>query len=461
MYCLLQIKARRGVPARSPREFAMVRVQPVLAAVAPPSGSPADVVAQLPEIGSPERWPWLQRLRRQAHLPLEPWLRAVEAGQLTPQPDLMAALDTHLDGPAMARLLRWWLHSVPRDPALPPLLVPRRGPEGLEVLRQACAARARATASDHECLVALLPLLGHQRDPEDFPLLRRLALEPGPSRLRQAALEGLCRGLGAWPLRPLRQTLVGLAADLHAPLAASAVDALARLPGARPSLRALARQPLDPAVAARLERRVRGLPPAPLVLLIHGRAGGEVPPELLALAMELGERRGAPVLLETLTAAPPPPPSPSATPHTVVPRFLLPGGHVRSDVPERLRRWRAAGAVRALPFLGAWPAWQASLAIEVRRLAARGSDAIPLLVHHPVEGLLPQRYLAHLSSFCGARCLAFASSSALSPALAEPALPLALASSRLTDAQGTWLGPPLLARPKLRAVLLQLLEDLP
>ncbi|MEB3243175.1 MAG: CbiX/SirB N-terminal domain-containing protein [Cyanobacteriota bacterium] len=446
------------------REFAMVNPPPFrAAAVAPSPGSPEDVVAQLPELGSGERWPWLQRLRGQRDLLLDPWLRAVETGRLTPQADLLAVLAPHLDGSAMARLLRWWLVSAPRDPALPAQLVPHRDPEALAALRQACAA----SLNDGEALVALLPLLGHQRDPADFPLLRRLAVEPGPLRLRQAALEGLCRGLAAWPLSPLRATLSRLAGDLHPPVAAAAVDALARLPWARPALRALGRQALEPTVADRLARRLRRLPPAPLLLLAHGRAGGAVPPELEALAEELRQRRGSPVRLETLTAATPSPPqAPSLEPTTLlVPLFLLPGTHVRKDVPARCRHGRQDGPMRMLPFLGAWPAWQEGLADELRRLAGRAEGATPLLVHHPVDGPLPQRYLAHLATSCGARCLAFPPPAAPleepPPLHQEAALPLALAASRLTDAHPAWLGSPLLARPRLRELLLQLLEDLP
>jgi len=440
----------------------MVIAQPVSAAVASSPGSPDDLVAALPPPGSPERWSWLQRLRRHHDWPLEPWLRALEAGHVLPQQDLMAILADHLDGPAMARLLRWWSRSEPRDPALPALLVPHRDPLGLAALRQACDA----AGPDPEQLVPLLPLLGHQRDPADFPLLRRVALEPGPIRLRQAALEGLCRGLGAWPRPALRHTLGVLARDLHPPVAAAAIDALARLPEARPLLFHLARQDHDPSVTARLERRLRRLPAAPLVLIVHGRAGGLVPPELVALAVALEQRRGAPVILETLTApAPPPTPVPPAALTTLVPLFLLPGGHVRRDLPSRRRRWREAGPVRMLPFLGAWPAWQTILMAEVKRLSTPGEGAQPLLLHHPVEGSLSQRYLIHLASLTGARCLPLDPNiaGAVEPPFLPPgpALPLVLAANRLSEGLGPELGAPLLARSNVRQELLQLLEELP
>jgi hypothetical protein len=440
----------------------MVSVQTVSAPVAPSPGPPDALVAALPPPGSPDRWPWLQRLRRHTNLPLEPWLRALESGDLAPHNDLMAVLADHLDGAAMGRLLRWWSRIDPWDPALPALIVPRRDPRGRLALLQAWSS----AEPDPERRSALLPLLGHQRDPADFPLLRQAALEPGPQRLRLAALEGLCRGLSAWPRPVLRRTLITLASDLHPPLAEAAVDALARLPEARPLLFHLSRQELDPSVAARLRRRLRRLPAAPLVLIVHGRAGGLLPPELLSLARDLQERRGAPVILEALTAAEPPPiPTPPAAWTTLVPLFLLPGGHVRKDLPARLVRWRAAGPVRALPFLGAWPAWQAILREEVQRLAAAGEPGPPLLLHHPVEGSLSQRYLAHLAAHCDARCHPLVppvkddvEGRAL---LREPALPLVLAASRLSEGLGVGWATPLLARPAVRQHLLQLLEELP
>jgi hypothetical protein len=105
---------------------------------------------------------------------------------------------------------------------------------------------------------ALLPLLGHQRDPADFLLLRRRVLEPGPTRLRAAALEGLAVGLSAWPQLELVEVLERLALDLDPGLAAKAVDLLARMPQGPAALDRLVHRSLEPAVRRRLERRRRG-----------------------------------------------------------------------------------------------------------------------------------------------------------------------------------------------------------
>jgi hypothetical protein len=241
---------------------------------------------------------------------------------------------------------------------------------------------------------------------------------------------------------------------------------------------------------------------SPLLLLVHGRSGGAIPAELTALAAELEDRRAAPVLVQALTAAAPPelPSSRSGQPLTLVPLLLLPGTHVRLDLQAVAAHWRRQGSLRRLPFLGAWHVWQQALVAEVAALQAldrspiatsaeggnedptasaaqrsghRGSPrssalpAIPgpVLLHHPLEGALAQRYLNHLSRRCGARCVAAPYSSAENeePPLAidGPALPLALAANRLTEAQGGLYGPPLLARERCRCVLLNALEALP
>jgi sirohydrochlorin ferrochelatase len=201
----------------------------------------------------------------------------------------------------------------------------------------------------------------------------------------------------------------------------------------------------------------------PLLLVVHGRSGGMLPPELEEMVVDLEQRRGAPVRLQALTAVEPPPPAELlrlGRGLILVPLLLLPGGHVRHDLPAIVRHWRGQVRLQHRPFLGAWPSWQRGLRQELQRLGAT-----PLLLHHPVEGLLAARYLAHLERSCGARCLATPYSSEhladlqLPPAV--PALPLALAANRLTDQLADRVGPPLLHRPALRQLLVTELEALP
>jgi hypothetical protein len=219
--------------------------------------SPADddawIPACLPGPGHPSRWPWLQGLAQQPVLPLEPWLQALEAGAVDPQSDLLAVLAPRLDGAAAARLLAFWIREAGRgtEPAgLLELVGRTRDP--------LCAALLRRQLHAQESLpirCALLPLLGHQRDPADFPLLRCRVVEPGPSSLRAAALEGLAVGLSAWPQGELADSLERLALDLDPGLAAQAVDLLARLPQGPAALDRLVQRSLEPGVRRRLERR--------------------------------------------------------------------------------------------------------------------------------------------------------------------------------------------------------------
>lgn len=214
---------------------------------------------------------------------------------------------------------------------------------------------------------------------------------------------------------------------------------------------------------------------SPLLLLVHGRAGGVVPAELTRLATELRQRRRAPVEILTLTA-PSPPEEPHAderaadrrVPHTLVPLFLLPGSHVRVDVPGLAAVRARRAPLRRVPFLGAWPAWQQALAREAAALQSPPGGrehSLPRLLHHPVEGPLARRYLRHLERVCRVHChpapySATAPDDLLLPS-AGPLLPLALAANRLTDSLGDRLGPPLLARHRCRAAVLSLLTSLP
>ena len=421
--------------------------------------------ADLPSPASVDRWEWLQRLRAEV-FPLEPWLAAIETGRVPPESDLIAVLADRLDGAATVRLLRWWLAQPLRDPALPQGIAGHRDPLVATALRQALGDHA-----DTEVQVALLPLLGHQRQSQDFGLLQRRALEPAPRQLRCAALEGLGLGLSVWPLGALRSTLIQLTTDLDPGLAAAALDSLARLPDGRSSLLAVRSRALEPAVTARLERRLRSLPIRPLLLLVHGRAQGEIPAELLSLADELQERRGAPVLLRALTDPQPADLPTLEHPLGLVPLLLLPGEHVRHDLPRLRLELRASSGLRVLPFLGSWPIWQRALAAELsRQVADRPSPPAspPLLLHHPIASPLGGRYLRLLASITGAtpQEAAYGSERFETSLLRHqgPVLPLALAANRLTEALTPCFGAaaaPLLSRPALRQVLLEQLEALP
>jgi hypothetical protein len=457
----------------------------------------------LPPPGEPARWSLLQRLRRSQADPT-PWIDALEAGQEPVEPDLLEVLARLVEAAGARRLLAlagaevlvalerelavWddtvrsaWLEplldvagsgrALTDHPALLPLLGRCRDPRVAARLRPALEPGADIGVSLGQ---SLLPLLGHQRQPCDLPLLLRHARDPGPIALRRAALEGVALGLGAWPQAPLREALTTLALDLDPVLAARAVDLLARLPQGASDLHRLSRRALEPGLRQRLERRLRASL-QPLVLVVHGRCGGEIPAELLSLAGELTERRRTPVQLVALSGGrQEPTPAFEAAVRArgglrLVPLLLLPGGHVRHDLPGIAEHWRGFGPLARSPFLGAWPGWQQLLASMVAEAAGQGRSL--LWLHHPVSGHLPGRYLAHLARCSGAAALP-TSYTADDPGAHLPRgarlvwQPLALAANRLTDAlrdrpDDPPLRPPLLQQEAVNRFLLEQLASLP
>jgi len=449
-----------------------------------------------------------------------PWLGALESGALPLEADLVVALATRVDRPGAERLLAmgvaagadWFWQSLARELLglagtvqavwLEPLLACAGliSPDQYLAWAQALGCFQDPRVADQLRRLgvgsgwqepSLLPLLGHQRQPQDWALLLDLALQPAPLALRQAALEGLAVGLAAWPVAPLRAGLVVLAQDLHGALASKAVDLLARLPQGQSVLRRLGRLALDTEVAQRLKRR---LSPSPLVLVVHGRRGGVIPDEVRALASAVEQRRGAPVVLQALTAEPPQASAgffdaaQQAQMVTLVPLLLVPGGHVRVDLNAIARDWRRrlssqqgvalhGVALQRRSFLGAWPAWQQFLATQLRQVAGGRSCC---WLHHPLDGELAHRYVAllsHVLGYPGVSAPYSAAMDQLGPVAANSTVvqPLTLAANRLTESleasvmsePGTGsnrriqLLPPLLQQLEVREFLLTSLEALP
>lgn len=474
----------------------------------------------LGEPGSAERWQQLQQWRR-GRQSLEPLVCALANGTLDPEPDVLQLLWDRLDRQAVERLLSGplgqgpapWLaargalqgvcgQAAVQEAWLDPLLAVQQGaqaevsPGWLELLGHfrdpRVAQRLRQGLGqgsfDPQSLEALLPLLGQQRQPQDGAALIQWALNPGPLAVRRAALEGLALGLSAWPVPPLKTALLQLAEDLDPGLAAAAVDLLARLADAQGTLRRLAARPLAPMVAARLQRRLRR---SPLLLLVHGRHGGLVPPVYGELADNLAERRGAPVLIQALSGEPPEASAQfwwagrQAGQVTLVPLLLFPGEHVRRDLPLLAATWRdqarlhggeqSPPPLRRRPFLGAWPAWQALLReVLAEAAAAAGGPCGRLALHHPLQGPLPERFLGHLEQVLGWPLLAASyqqEPGAWASRLGDVGLlaPLTLAANRLSESlnMGTMHAsppavlPPLLDLPPVREFLLASLEALP
>ena len=394
------------------------------------------------------------------------WLAALGAGELNLDREGLAERLAELSADQALALLAWWSEQLLTGGMASGLgqfadLVGRpQGAAAAALLRQALGP-AQGGSPDPALGAVLLPLLGYQRDPQDFPRLRALALNPGPMALRRGALEGLARGLSCWPLGPLRQLLVELTADLDPQLAALAMDLLARLPWAREGLSAVAARGVDPLLAPRLARRRAAAPPSDLLLLIHGRSGGVVPQELWQLAEELRQQRGCRVILQPLT-------DPAAAeqalvlepaPLTLVPLFQLPGHHVRHDLPEIAAQWRLRGwPLRRLPFLGAWPRWQQGLAEALGEAQAQGWR--PELLHHPLGGTLAARYPQALAQRLGVPIRPWdVAAYSDGPALL---VPLAVAANRLSETLQRWdrppgvqVWPPLLQQLRFRRLLLE------
>jgi len=505
-------------PAKPPLPARVV--QPVAAAVEGSTGARQVFTEPLADPGSEQRWQQLQQLRRGPG-PVDGLLAALHAGDLAPAPDLLAALVVQLDragvetllaGPVgqnpelllAAALADWpalvaqpsfvvaWLEPLLRQAASAPwqqqvgwlqLAGHCRDPRLAQALRGCLEGAAEPAQA-----AVLLPLLGLQRRAVDAELLLRLALEPGPLQLRRQALEAVAVGLTAWPQRSLVAALTTLSRDLDRGLAAKAVDLLARIPSAEQHLRQLLVEPLDAAVRARLQRRLRC---APLVLVVHGRQGGVIPQVLQQLALELAAQRGSPVLLQALTGDAPLPDAAfweaarRAGQCTLVPLLLLLGGHVRSDVPQLARAWQTAAVSHGVrlqrwPFLGAWPVWQQLLVQHLNRpMPDEPHGGALRWLHHPLEGSLAARYLEHLATLLQAPGLSVPFAPPLlglewpTAAGLLPLQPYTLAANRLSETLAAAVAerpnaeaslvvlPPLLEQPALRSGLLRALTSLP
>lgn len=215
-------------------------------------------------------------------------------------------------------------------------------------------------------------------------------------------------------------------------------------------------------------RKSRSCQLSALRLVVHGRSGGVIPSCWLELADVVARRRQAPVLLEALTAAEPVQAGvmvPGSNPdhQWLVPLLLLPGSHVRSDLPQIRQRLRETGtSTTLLPFLGAWPLWRDLLD---RWLTPPDQVAATSLavVHHPVRPGPADRYLNLLAAQLG--CPLVPSDQWEVFDQQNPGCqprPLALAPNRMSEALRQAGGSPVLLEvPLVRSGLIDLLAALP
>ena len=195
-------------------------------------------------------------------------------------------------------------------------------------------------------------------------------------------------------------------------------------------------------------------------LVIHGRAGGVIPPCLQHIADAVAERRTAPVELEVLTSE-----------HAsdgqcdnqwLVPLLLLPGSHARQDVPLiRDRLVNEGVVVKSIPFLGSWDCWWSLISVWLE--AVRVKHPSLALVHHPLRPGLSERFLASIQRRFDLPVVSFDAWDQFArdhPNVVP--LPLSLAPNRMSEALRQAGGlPSLLEDPQLRQGLIHCLALLP
>ncbi len=127
-------------------------------------------------------------------------------------------------------------------------------------------------------------------------------------------------------------------------------------------------------------------------LVVHGSSGGKIHPCFYELMKDVQNLRGMDVHLEAITSGSVP--SSKDCSVWLVPLFLLPGQHVRHDIPSIRRRLRNEGiTTNLLPFLGSWLDWLLILKNFIKREALCG---VPALIHHPLRPGVSRRYLRFL-----------------------------------------------------------------
>jgi hypothetical protein len=194
-------------------------------------------------------------------------------------------------------------------------------------------------------------------------------------------------------------------------------------------------------------------------LVVHGRSEGLVSACITEFVARLQRRREAPVELEVLTADHSSASSSGSL--WLIPLLLLPGSHVRIDLPLIRRRLiQSYSRVTLLPFLGAWPAWWTLVSQDLQQ-ARFGPNTT--LIHHPLRSGVAERFLSSLSRRLGCPLTSFEDwpdYRALHPE-ASP-FPLVLAPNRLSaEMSPPSVTVPLLERPLLRDGLIDLLAALP
>ena len=132
-------------------------------------------------------------------------------------------------------------------------------------------------------------------------------------------------------------------------------------------------------------------------LIIHGSKNGFVHPIMDIIINQVQKRRGKLVELEVLTE------NSYQTSSSkfiwLVPLFLLPGNHVRIDVP--LIRNRLKNELinsKLTPYIGSWNNW---IHILVEMIKVEKKSVTPVLLHHPLRSKIASDHMLFLGNRLG------------------------------------------------------------
>ena len=133
-----------------------------------------------------------------------------------------------------------------------------------------------------------------------------------------------------------------------------------------------------------------------LHLLVHGSKGGEIHSSLISTLDQLKRYKNRSVSIEALTQEVPPQVEVGKKSMLLVPLFLLPGTHVRSDVPKILKRFQDDGKnIKLFPFLGSFRPWLSLIGNWINNHSPFDK---PALIHHPVSSDTSSVFLKSLEN---------------------------------------------------------------
>ena len=138
-------------------------------------------------------------------------------------------------------------------------------------------------------------------------------------------------------------------------------------------------------------------------LIIHGSKNGIVHPIIDIIINEVQKRRGKLVELEVLTENT----YQASTSNFIwlVPLFLLPGTHVRKDVPlVRNRLKNELINTKLTPYIGSWNSW---INILIEFIKEEKKSVTPVLLHHPLRSKIASDHMQYLGNRLGIKTVSW------------------------------------------------------